>query len=492
MTALDLAPLVLDLVLAIGALTLLCADLVWPVGEKQGLGAGTVALLVIVLVGSFLVPVEGMALGGTYVGDGFALFLKRVVYAGGALAGLAALFHGAEAWPRRQGEFYQLVLYSVLGMSLLAGARDLLLIAVTFELMGIPLYVLAAWMRDDRRGVEGALKLYLTGAVSSGVTLFGLSLLVGLSGTTDLGELAAFVATAPSPLLWAGAALTFAYATVFLVMIAVGFKIGVVPFHMWVPDTYQGAPTPVVAFLAVAPKAAGLAVLTRVLLAGDGAVLAGVWEAVLVIAVITLLAGNLLALPQDDVKRLLGYSGVGHMGLLLVALLAGSTEAVATLLFYLAAYLFTTVGAFLVVHAVREGGGDDSVASFDGLGQRSGWLALAMLVFLLSLGGIPFVVGFWAKLYLFLAAWEAGLEGIVVLGALVSVVGLFYYLRVARAMYIQPAIDRRPIAVDPGTQLGIALCGVFVVGMGLWPGPFVALARAAAESLTAASAVAGL
>lgn len=474
---LSLTPLLADLVLAGGAGAVLVADLILPHGDKRILGWATLGVLLATFALTFGVDLTGPALGDAYVGGPMPVLLKRIFLAGGALAVLGAHTHVAEGYPRRQAEYYLMILASVLGMSLLAGARDLILLVVCFELMGIPLYVLAAYARTERAAVEGALKLFLIGAVSSVTILLGLSMLMGLAGSTSIAVVTQHAAAHPSPLLMLGGALALG---------GMGFKLGVFPFHMWVPDTYEGAGTPFVAFLAVAPKAATLAALAQLLLATDGALLATVWTPIVFLATATLIVGNLAALNQSNVKRLLAYSGVAHMGLLLMALVTGTELGLGMLLFYLMAYLFTNVGCFLVVHAVRRAGGDDSVASFDGLARRSSWLAMAMLLFLLSLAGIPFVAGFWAKIYVFFAAWAAGLQWLVVLGALLSVLALFYYLRVARAMYMNPNTSGDDgLVVDLPTNVAIAVCLALVVGMGLVPGPFVAAASVAAQGFLA-------
>ncbi len=469
-----LAPLQADLLLVVGMFAVLIADIAMPAGEKRVLGWATVATLVVALIGTFALDVHGTALSGAYVGDGVAMFFKRVFLLGAAVAVLGSLDAVARDFPRRQGEYWLMLLSSVLGMTLLAGARNLILLVVSFELMGLPLYVLAAFPRRDRRASEGALKLLMTGVVSTALTLYGISLLSGLASTTSIDGVAAYVTGNPNPLVTLAA------------IVAVGgmlFKIGVFPFHMWVPDTYQGSSTPFVAFLSSAPKAAGLIALVQVLLARDHALLDSAYLPLLAIATATLVMGNLLAIRQDHIKRLFAYSGVAHMGFALVALSLGTAEGLSTLLFYVAVYVFTSIGAFLVVHAVRQGGGgDDTLASFDGLGRRNGWLALAMLTFLLSLGGIPFVAGFWAKLYVFMAAWAGGLAWFVVLGALISVLALFYYMRVARAMYMQPTPEGAgPIEVDFSTNVGIALSLAVVVGLGLYPTPVIESAQRAAE-----------
>jgi NADH-quinone oxidoreductase subunit N len=469
----DFAPLAVDLILVLGALAVLLADLIAPPGEKRLPGWGALATLVVAMAATFFLDLSGEAWGGVYVGDALAVFFKRVFLAGAILAVLGSQHFVADTFPRRQGEYYLLVLCSVLGMSLLGGVRDVILLVVCFELMGIPLYVLAAYAKKNVLGVEGALKLYLVGAVSSVTMLYGLSLLFGLSGSTQIAEIAAYAAMDPSPIVLLGAVLALA---------GMGFKIGVFPFHMWVPDTYAGASTPVVAFLAAAPKAAGLAALVQLLLGGERPLIAGVSMVVIALAAATLVVGNFLALNQANVKRLLAYSGVAHMGFLLMALSTGEALGLTMLMFYLAAYVFTNVGAFLVVHAVARGGGDDTLSSFDGLAQRSGWLGLCMLAFLLSLAGIPFMAGFWAKLNVFIAAWTAGLEWLVVLGAVLSVLALFYYLRVVRAMFMNPPADgAASVRADWPTNVGIAVCLLFVVGIGLVPGPFVAAAEAAAH-----------
>ncbi|MDP6935607.1 MAG: NADH-quinone oxidoreductase subunit N, partial [Myxococcota bacterium] len=374
------------------------ADLAQVRDDKGGLGALTAVGLSAVFVLSWWTPL-GQAFDGVYVQDAFTLFMQRLFLGAGALAAVSSMDRGARNFPGRLGEYYILLLSSILGMMVLAGARDLLLLLVAFELMSLPLVALAAIEKQSKEGVEGALKLFLTSAISSAVTIYGLSFLVGELGTTRITEIARLTHSAESvsALVSMGAV---------LVLAGVGFKIGAVPFHMWVPDTYQGAPTPFVAFLSVAPKAAGFAALTRLYLEGLGG-LQDTWAPVLVlVCVVTMGAGNLLALPQEHVKRLLGFSGVAHIGLLLLGFAVATPHGMAAVLFYLTAYLFTNMGAFFVVEVVagQVGTDDDDggqITAWNGLGRRSPFLALAMLVFLLSLGGIPFVAGFWAKLFLF-------------------------------------------------------------------------------------------
>jgi NADH-quinone oxidoreductase subunit N len=476
----------LPLAVAALAVAVLLLDVLSTPGDAlagRRVGWLAVAGLVATLVASFFVEARGTAAFGAYEAGPWSLFLQRVFLVAGVLGALGAIDHVAERTPRRQGEYWLLFVASLLGMTLVPAARDLLLLIVAFELVGMPLYVMAAYAKTDGASKQGSapgglaaeasLKLYLVGAASTAVTLFGTALVTGMAGTSHLDGLAPGVAT---PLGALG---------LMLVMGGVGYKIGMVPFHMWVPDTYQGASVPFVAFLSVAPKAAGMAFLAVLLLLGMGAYRA-LWMPPLALAALLSMAiGNLLALPQTDLRRLLGYSGIAQMGYVLLSLAAGDALGVGMTLFFLAAYVLTNLGVFLVVHAAGESAGSHGFESLYGLSRRAPRLAATLLAFLLSLAGIPFVVGFWAKLYVFLAAWRAGLMGLVAAAITLAVLGLFYYLRMLRAAYLveEPPEGARPVTVGPALGLAIALCFAGVVGLGLWPGPLVMAASDAATSL---------
>jgi NADH-quinone oxidoreductase subunit N len=431
-------------------------------------GVVTVGLLG-VLVASFYVDVSGHAPGGVYLANDWTLFLERLLLVAGALGALGAMDWLHEATPRRLAEYYVMMLLSLAGMMLLPGVRDWVLLVVAFELMGVPLVVLAAWAKQDAKGsqsklaAEAALKLFVTSAASSAVTLFGLALVTGLTGTTRV-----FVAGGlpHSPLLDVG---------MLMVLGGLAFKVGAVPFHFWVPDTYEGAPTPFVAFLSVAPKVAGLATLAVVLLGSwGGSDSIGVWwPGLAAMSVAGMAVGNFFALPQTDVRRLLAFSGIAQVGYVLVALLARSESGLSTALFFLATYLFTNVGAFFVLHAAAEESGGHTFERLVGLSRRSPVLGAALLVFLLSLAGIPFVAGFWAKLFIFLAAWRAGLWVLVLAGLGLAVVGLYYYLTVARWTFMSEGSSTRPVRAGAGLWAAIAVCLVAVLGLGLWPQPLV-------------------
>lgn len=477
----DARPLAVDLVVAAGAVLVLLWDALLPPALAKRTHVVTVVILIAAFALSFFVDTSGETAHGAYVGGAWPLFVKRVVLGAGILGVL-----GASSWverrvPNRRGEYWLLMLLCITGMTLLPGARDLVLFVVCFELMGMPMYVMAAYGKNDgknaRKFSESALKMYLVGAASTAITLFGLSFVVGSSGTTKIAELAT---TAPTPLLTVG---------MLLVMAGTAFKIGAVPFHMWIPDTYEGSATPFVAFLSVAPKAATVAALVGLFGAGFGHTHATWLSAAAIVAAATMTLGNILAVAQTSAKRLLGYSGIAQIGYVLLGFATGTREGAAMVLFYAAGYVVTNMGAMLVVHAVA-GDGDDSLERLHGLAKRTPWLAFALLLFLLSLAGVPFVIGFWAKFWIMLAAWHGGLRWLVVLGMVLATVGLFYYLIVLKSAYMTEPKDDRPVRVDPALAAAIVLCMIAVVGMGAYPTPFLDAAERAAAGLFGDASVA--
>lgn len=439
------------------------------------LGWAIAAALSGLFFASFSLNFEGAVPNGVYASSEWVLFFKRLFLVAGVLGLLGSLDWLEKRTPRRQAEYYALLLFSLSGMTLLPGVRDWVLMVVAFELMGIPLAVMAAWAKTDgdvheaKLGPEAGFKLFLTAAVSSALTLFGLGLVVGVTGTTNIFGLP----PAFSPLYSMG-----------LLMVLGGFcyKVGAAPFHLWVPDTYQGAPIPFVAFLSVAPKAAGLGALFVALEAGAFSA-HPIWgPAVGGLAALSMVVGNLSALAQKDARRLLALSGVAQIGYALVALAAHTEQARAMALFFIATYVFTNFGVFLVVHAAAEGMGPPTLQHLKGLSRRSPWLGGALLVFLLSLAGIPFVLGFWAKLFVFLAAWKAGLLGLTVAGVVLAVVGLFYYLQVARSTFMTEGDTDAPLTAPFAVRAAIVTCLAAVVGLGLWPKPLVEQSTRAAAA----------
>jgi NADH-quinone oxidoreductase subunit N len=467
------APFVLEAGLGLLLLLVFVAGLVARGDDRRPIGwLATLGVLVLGGVAMVLDP-AGPALGGMFVQDGLAVFAKRLFLAATFIGLLAGLSGADRVFARRAAEYHLLLLTSLLGMLVLASARDIILLFLAFELMSIPLYVLAGFLKRDAGAVEASLKFFLVGSVSSAVMAYGLSFVYGATRTTDLAKIAA-AAGAGHPLLVLG---------LVAALVGFGFKIAAFPFHMWVPDTYEAASTPFVAWLSVAPKAAGFVALFRVYFEGVGD-RAAVWVPVAaLLATVTMLAGNLMALPQQNTKRLLAYSGIAQIGYMLVGVAAASASGTAMVLFYLVAYVFGNMGAFLVVEALARAEGSEATGAFRGLAQRSPLLALAMLLFLLSLGGIPFVAGFWAKLYVLWAAAERGLYWLVLLGAILTVVALFYYLVVAKRMYIEPPQHTGRIPVAPTLAISVALCALGVVVLGLYPKPVVMAALRVAAPL---------
>jgi NADH-quinone oxidoreductase subunit N len=412
-------------------------------------------------------------MAGTFVQDRLAILAKQLFLLATGLSLLGSLTLRQPTFDRRAGEYHFAVLVSLLGMMVLASARELILLFVAFELMSIPLYVLTGFLKRDAVAPEAALKFFLVGTVSSAVIAYGMSFIYGVTGGTTLALIPQAIRDGhPAILLGMG-----------LLLAGLGFKIAAFPFHMWAPDTYEAASTPFVAWLSVAPKTAGFVAIIRLYIEGLGTT-AEIWMPILAtLAGMTIVTGNLMAIPQRNIKRLLAYSGVAHIGYMLIGVAAVSSTGIAMLLFYLFAYLFGNMGAFLVVEAVARSEKSDGIDAYRGLAQRSPLLALAMLVFLLSLGGIPFVAGFWAKLYIFLAAAERGMYGLVFLGAVLTVVALYYYLLVARRMYIEAPTRREPVPMPGLLGAAIAVCALGVVGIGVYPRPWVQLAESVASSL---------
>ena len=469
-------PLVIEGALIALAIVVLLIGIVWQ--REAGRLAGVVTLvgLLGVLALTFAAEEGRSLLGGSFVQDGLALFAKRLFLVAAALSLLGSLTQRLGSFARRSAEYHFALIVSLLGMSVLASARELILLFVAFELMSIPLYLLTGFLKRDAVAPEAALKFFLVGTASSAVIAYGMSFIYGVTGSTDVAAMAGALAQG-HPLMLLGMGLLLA---------GLGFKIAAFPFHMWAPDTYEAASTPFVAWLSVAPKAAGFVAIVRLYIEGVGDA-ALVWMPVMAaLAGMTIVTGNLMAIPQQNVKRLLAYSGIAHIGYMLLGLAALSANGIAMVLFYLVAYLFGNMGAFLVVEAVARAEQSDGIDAYRGLAQRSPLLALAMLIFLLSLGGIPFVAGFWAKLYIFLAAVEQGMYALVFLGAVLTVVALYYYLLVARRMYIEAPIRREPIPIPGLLGVAIAICLIGVVGVGLYPGPWVTLTMRVAATLFAA------
>ena len=477
--AVDLGALLPALVIVVTAVVVLLLDLLPPRNTKDHLGvvalAGVAAAL-FVTVWLWWRGIETRAFRDMVVLDAFALFFAVVIGYAAAFALLISIDyiqrHGVQA-----GEYYALVLFAATGMMLLASANDLIVVFLALELMSLSLYVLAGYFKRRLASSEASMKYFLLGAFASGFFLYGIALLYGATGSTSLDRIAVAAAAGDrSPLVLVGLG---------LLVIGFGFKISAVPFHMWAPDVYEGAPTAVTAFIATGSKAGAFAALVRVLVVGLGGLQAD-WSVLFwALAVLTMTLGNVVALAQTNLKRMLAYSSIAHVGYMLVGLVAGGTAGVGAVLFYLLAYTFTTAGAFGVI-ALSQRLGEESVdvGDYAGLARRHPVFAAALALFLLSLIGIPPLAGFVAKVYLFGSAVRAGFVWLAVIAVLNSAVAAYYYLRVIVNMYMREAdgagADYAP-SFAGGVALAIALAGV--VGLGVVPAPFADLAQAAVAPL---------
>jgi len=412
-----------------------------------------------------------MAFGGMVVVDGFAVFLNVIFLASG-LAAVALAYDYLKRMDLERGEYYALLLFSISGMMLMAYASDLIIVFLALELLSIPLYVLAGFARPRTDSEESSLKYFLLGAFASGFVLYGVAMIFGATARTDLaGIVAAMNSGTGNPLLFIIGAV--------LLLVGFGFKVAAVPFHMWTPDVYQGAPTPVTGFMSVAVKAAGFTALLRVfttIFRGD--IYADLWPILWGMAALTMIAGNVLAISQKNIKRLLAYSSIAHAGYLLMAFVPYGTQylgdAIASTLFYLIGYGLTSFGAWAVVIAMEkaEARGLD-IEDYAGLGRRYPWLGLSMIVFMLSFTGIPLTLGFWGKFYLFRTAVEGGYLSLALVGLLTSIVSAYYYLRVLVVMYMKTG---EPVAKG-GTWINIlaVVAAAAVVLLALIPGPILEL-----------------
>ena len=459
------------------ALLLIVLDLLAPRGDRRWLGwvSGALAAALIAVL-----ALEWTSLGrpvhlwhGVVVVDRLGLMFKVIFLLGVTVVSIGSAEFAADRF-RNAGEYYALLFFSALGLMLMASSGDLLTLYLGIELATLSLYVLVAFAKDRPRSGEAGLKYIILGATASAVYIYGVSLIYGSAGTTRFATLFLNLLQSPaaSPGLLAGG---------LLVLAALAFKIAAVPFHMWAPDVYQGAPTPVTAFLSTASKAAGFVALMRVFLGPIG-MANNAWVSIVVIlAAMSMIVGNLLAIPQRDIKRMLAYSGIAQAGYALVGVASVSSLGVLATTFFLFQYLFTNLGAFLIVSIVGAAGTGDEITDYNGLSRRNPVLAFALLVLLLSLGGIPPLAGFWGKMFVFWAAIRSGQYGLVFIGVLASVVSLYYYLMVARAMYIEPVEGRPTIKVRTAAAVAVFICVALVLGL-LYPTPILDKAGDAAAA----------
>jgi NADH-quinone oxidoreductase subunit N len=473
LTLTSLAPLLPEIILALGAMALLMLGVYRAPRTETLIDVLSIVLLLIAGAAVVLLP-EGksVAFGGSFIVDNFARFLKILAVAGSAAAILMSI-----DYDRREGqqrfEYSVLIVLSTLGMFMLISAADLIALYLGLELMSLPLYVVAASHRNSLRSSEAGLKYFVLGALSSGMLLYGASLVYGFTGTVNFAGIAHSAAEGGTGLIFG---LVFLFA-------GFCFKVSAVPFHMWTPDVYEGAPSPVTAFFASAPKVAGIAMFVRAAITAFPGITTQWQEIVAFVSIASMLLGSFAAIGQRSIKRLMAYSSIGHMGFALVGLAAGTAEGVQGVLVYMAIYITMTLGVFAVILSMRRDGGMvETIDQLAGLARNSPGMAFMMAMLLFSMAGVPPLAGFIAKFYVFLAAIKAGLYVLAVIGVLASVVGAYYYLSIVKIMYFDEpaeAFYRMPAAL----KVVLGVCALFNIVFWIYPAPLVGVANAAAQSL---------
>jgi len=409
-----------------------------------------------------------VVLHGTFVSDPMAALLKTCIL----LVAFGAFMYSRSYLVKRnifRGEFYVLGLFAVLGMLVLVSAHSLLTIYLGLELLSLSLYALVAFNRDSVEASEAAMKYFVLGALASGMLLYGISMLYGATGSLDIAEVSAAIAAPGEQGIIQIFALCF-------IVVGLAFKFGAVPFHMWIPDVYQGAPTPVTLFIGSAPKIAAFAMAMRLLTEALGGLSASWQEMLTILAVLSLVIGNVIAIAQTNIKRMLAYSTISHVGFLILGLLAGTTAGYSAAMFYAITYALMAIGGFgMIILLSRAGFEADQLDDFKGLNQRSPWFAFMMLILMLSLAGVPPTVGFYAKLSVLQAVINVDMVWLAIVAVFFSIIGAFYYIRVIKLMYFDEPEADTPLVVSPDLQIAMSLNSLAVLYLGIFPGGLLAL-----------------
>ena len=483
-TAADFYYLLPELLLTGGALLVLVVDVLLPRREEAALG---MTLLTLAVTGAAVVGFTGVDTtisAGLLAVDGFATFFKVIVIASALLTVLMSpSYLRVEAV--RAGEYYFLILCATLGMLFMASGLDLITLFIGLETMAISFYILAGYLRPSRRSNEASVKYFLLGAFSLGILLYGMSLFYGATGTTNLRGMAEALA---------GGEQTLVVSLALVLLVAgMGFKIAAVPFHMWAPDVYEGAPTPVTAYLSVGSKAASFAMLLRIFIEGLPSLVAD-WQLLFwVLAAVTMTVGNIAAITQSNTKRMLAYSSIAHAGYILIGVVAGTERGVAAAMVYLGVYVFMQLGAFAVVTMLRrQDVVGDELKDLSGLYLRKPFAAVAMLIFMLSLGGIPPTAGFMGKLWLFSAAIESGFVWLAVIFVVNSVISLYYYYRVIVFMWLKDETTGSDMVLSPTLMTALVIAVVGSLLFGVYPQVLFDHAQVAADAFGGAVSTAAL
>jgi NADH-quinone oxidoreductase subunit N len=471
----SLAPAYPELLLAVGAIVVLLVSLFWKGISSTAVSIVAIVLLLGVLAVLLLQPATGVLFNGVFIVDGFARYMKALVLGGAAATLLISLSnskeHGIDKF-----EYAVLVLLATLGMMIMVSANDLMSLYIGLELQSLALYVVAAMKREDRKATEAGIKYFVLGALSSGMLLYGASLVYGFTGTTQIDQIVAAI-TLDSR------SIGLIFGMVFL-LAGIAFKISAVPFHMWTPDVYEGAPTPVTAFFAAAPKVAAMALFIRVTTVSFAPITHDWQQIIIFLSIASMVLAAFAAIGQNNLKRLLAYSSIGHVGFALVGLSAGTAVGVEGVAVYMAIYIAMTVGIFACVLALRtENGPVETISELAGLAQKRPFVAAIIAILMFSLIGLPPLAGFFAKWQVFLAAVEQNLFVLAVIGVLASAISAFYYLRIVKVMYFDEPVAE--FSAVPG-ELNVVMAGIgflivtYFVTVG---SPLTAAARIAAGSL---------
>lgn len=455
------------------ALLIMLFDLLLPKQEsRRSLGyLAAWGIFAIFLYTFTLYGVHAAVYQGLFVVDSFAIFFKQIFLVSTLLM-LLFSFDYVEGLSRNQGEFYALLLFAVAGMMVMASANDLLTIFVGLELMTVIFYILVGFHFSSVKSSEAGMKYLLLGSASSAVLLYGMSWAYGATGSIMLQQISTQASENPALLLGLG-----------LMLAGIGFKLAIAPFHMWAPDIYEGAPTPITAMLAMGSKAAGFAILLRIFIVAFSA-LQTYWLIVIsFMAVLSMVGGTVVAMRQTNIKRMIGYSSIAQAGYMLAGLMAADVAGVQGMLFYTMLYVFANVGAFAVIIAVGKHTGSDEIEDLAGLAQKSPFLAVSMTVALLSMAGIPPMAGFVGKFYIFMAVIEQGYLWLAVLGFVMSMISVYYYLLVVKTMYMKEPKDERPLLMGGSIGVAASVSILVTLFLGIYPAPLAKLAKAAAQAL---------
>ena len=481
----DIITILPEMIIIFGACAILLIDFTIPDNRKCVIPMLSLATVLAAAVTTGVLSYYGfgdaVVFTGMFSADGYATFFKFILYTAAILTILLSIRSSCKCpgsvdnKSSLSGEYYVLILFALSGMMVMASGRDLLSLYIGMELMSLPIYALVAFKNSDKRSIEGAMKYVILGAFSSAVMLFGISLIYGFTGTTELSGVAdAFLA--------GGLNVPAVSLAVVMLVAGFGFKIAGVPFHMWAPDAYEGAPTPITAFMSTASKAAAFAMMLRVFMEGLYPLYDDWYVLLAVVSVASMAYGNFVAIAQKNIKRMLAYSSIGHAGYVLLGLISGTTEGVASVIFYMAVYTFMNFGIFAVIMLIGKGKGE-KIEDYTGLAKRRKGLAAVMLIFLFALAGIPPMAGFMAKFYVFVALIHQGMLTIAVIGVLMSAVAAYFYIRVVMVMYMKEPVGELEIRKSKSVSAVLIVSLVGVIVLGVYPDILIIFADMASKIL---------